>query len=48
MMADFGDHEQLWAVVAFTIALSVLVHGITATPVMKRLERLAEEAVAPG
>jgi NhaP-type Na+/H+ or K+/H+ antiporter len=46
--AEFGDHEQLWAVVAFTIALSVLVHGITATPVMKRLERLAEDAVAPG
>jgi len=41
--ADFGDHEQLWAIVAFTVTLSVLVHGITATPVMKRLETLAEE-----
>lgn len=41
--ADFGDHEQLWAIVAFTVTLSVLVHGIAATPVMKRLERAAEE-----
>jgi NhaP-type Na+/H+ or K+/H+ antiporter len=41
--ADFGDHEQLWAIVAFTVTLSVLVHGISATPVMKRLERAAEE-----
>jgi NhaP-type Na+/H+ or K+/H+ antiporter len=41
--ADFGDHEQLWAIVAFTVTLSVLVHGIAATPVMKRLEAIAEE-----
>jgi NhaP-type Na+/H+ or K+/H+ antiporter len=32
------DLDQLWATVAFTIALSVLVHGVTATPVMRRLE----------
>ena len=36
--ADFGDHQLLWSTVAFTIALSVLVHGITATPVMRWLE----------
>ena len=41
--ADFGDHQQLWAIVAFTVTLSVLVHGIAATPVMKRLEAIAEE-----
>jgi NhaP-type Na+/H+ or K+/H+ antiporter len=35
---DLPLAEQLWATVAFTIALSVLVHGVTATPVMKRLE----------
>ena len=29
---------HLWATVAFTIALSVLVHGVTATPIMRRLE----------
>jgi NhaP-type Na+/H+ or K+/H+ antiporter len=36
--ATFAPLEQLWATVAFTIALSVLVHGIAATPVMRRLE----------
>jgi sodium/hydrogen antiporter len=36
--AKFAPVEQLWATVAFTIALSVLVHGIAATPVMRRLE----------
>jgi sodium/hydrogen antiporter len=37
--ADFGRHELLWATVGFTVALSVIVHGVLATPVMKRLER---------
>jgi NhaP-type Na+/H+ or K+/H+ antiporter len=37
--ADFGDHQVLWSTVAFTIALSVLVHGVTATPAMRWLER---------
>ena len=36
--ADFGDPAHLWATVAFTITLSVLVHGITATPAMKWLD----------
>lgn len=30
---------QLWGVVAFTIVLSVVVHGVAATPVMTRLDR---------
>jgi NhaP-type Na+/H+ or K+/H+ antiporter len=38
--ADFGDHPALWATVGFTVALSVFVHGIAATPVMMRLDRL--------
>ena len=42
--ADFPRLAELWAAVAFTIALSVLVHGITATPVMTRLERRREVA----
>ncbi len=44
--ADFGDHDQLWAVVAFTITLSVVVHGITATPAMKWLDQVREDARA--
>jgi NhaP-type Na+/H+ or K+/H+ antiporter len=44
--ADFGDVEVLWATVGFTITLSVLWHGITATPAMARLERSRSAAVA--
>jgi NhaP-type Na+/H+ or K+/H+ antiporter len=44
--ADFGDVEVLWATVAFTITLSVLWHGITATPAMARLERSRSTAAA--
>ncbi|HLN78111.1 MAG TPA: cation:proton antiporter [Nocardioidaceae bacterium] len=36
---DFGEPEVLWSTVAFTIALSVLVHGISATPAMRWLEK---------
>ncbi len=49
--ADFPGLSEIWATVAFTIALSVLVHGITATPVMSRLERrrdLADRTDARG
>jgi NhaP-type Na+/H+ or K+/H+ antiporter len=47
--AQFGDVELLWATVGFTITLSVLWHGITATPAMQWLERArasAEDGVA--
>ena len=36
--ADFAGLDQLWATVAFTLTLSVLVHGITATPAMRWLD----------
>ncbi|WP_336921546.1 cation:proton antiporter [Aquipuribacter sp. SD81] len=35
----FSEISELWATVAFTILLSVLVHGVTSTPVMNRLDR---------
>ena len=35
---DFGNPALLWSTVAFTIALSVLVHGVAATPAMRWLE----------
>lgn len=35
---DFAGAEQLWATVAFTILVSVLVHGATATAAMRWLE----------
>ena len=37
--ADFADAEQIWAIAGFVVALSVLVHGVTATSVMARLDR---------
>ncbi|RST10891.1 sodium:proton antiporter [Streptomyces sp. WAC05374] len=38
---DFGGlGRELWAAVAFTVLLSVVVHGVTATPVISRLDRM--------
>lgn len=36
---DFGQHERLWAIVGLTVAASVLLHGVTATPAMAFLDR---------
>ncbi|GAA3447559.1 cation:proton antiporter [Planomonospora venezuelensis] len=35
---------ELWAVVAFTVLASVVLHGVTATPVMARLDRMRARA----
>lgn len=35
----FAEESELWATVGFTVLLSVVVHGIMATPVMARLDR---------
>ncbi len=37
--ATFDGTDELWAIVAATILLSVALHGITATPVMRLLDR---------
>ena len=34
---DLGA-DWMWSTVAFTIVLSVMLHGVLATPVMKRLD----------
>jgi len=36
--ASFDGAEQLWATVAFTIVVSVVLHGVTAAPVIARLD----------
>ena len=36
---DFEQPERLWAMVALTVAASVLLHGVTATPAMALLDR---------
>lgn len=35
---EFRDADQLWAIAAFVILLSVVIHGISAAPVMRRLD----------
>lgn len=37
--AQFAAPDLLWAVVALTVLVSVVVHGITATPVLLRIDR---------
>ncbi len=47
--ASFPEGEQLWAVTAFTVLLSIIVHGLTATSIMKKLEvRFKEENGSEG
>jgi sodium/hydrogen antiporter len=41
--ADFKiSPDEAWAVVAFTVLVSVCLHGVTATPIMDRVDRLRE------
>lgn len=37
--ARFPDAERLWAIVALVILLSIVIHGLTVTPIMRRLDR---------
>lgn len=37
--ASFGHDDELWAATIATIVLSIVVHGVTATPVMRELDR---------
>lgn len=53
---DFAAPEALWATLGFVVLLSVIVHGVAATPVMARLDRrsrcdesgLPESITVPG
>ncbi|MCB0909605.1 MAG: cation:proton antiporter, partial [Nocardioidaceae bacterium] len=38
---DWAEAPWLWATVTFTVVLSVLVHGVTTTPIIRRVERAA-------
>ncbi len=42
---DFGDSERLWAVTGFIVLVSILVHGITATPLMALIERVGRRSL---
>jgi NhaP-type Na+/H+ or K+/H+ antiporter len=40
----FALSEELWAIGSFVVLLSIIIHGLTATPMLKKLEfELAEE-----
>lgn len=51
MEVDGG--ERLWAIVGLVVLLSILLHGLTVTPIMRKLDRLqgrdpdADEAIPP-
>ncbi len=36
---EFGDSERLWAVVGFVVLASIIIHGVTATPLLERLAK---------
>jgi len=44
--AEFPGDRQLWAIAGATVLLSIGVHGISATPLMSRLDRRRDDAVA--
>ncbi len=37
--ADFGDEARMWSLVALVVVSSVLLHGITASPIMSWVDR---------
>ena len=45
--AAFEDLDVLWATASFVILASIVIHGVTAEPIMRRLER-RDENVVPG
>ena len=44
---NFNHEKELWAIVAFTILVSVMIHGLTATPMMKYLKHIIPEEKVP-
>lgn len=42
-MADFPQSDELWAITILIITLSVLIHGISAKPIMNSLDRSEEK-----
>lgn len=43
---EFSDANTLWSTVGFVIAVSVVLHGVTATPVMRWLDKRRTEATS--
>ncbi|SES45223.1 cation:proton antiporter [Actinokineospora terrae] len=45
---DFADPAQLWRVVGLVVVASIVLHGTTATPVMRLLDRLRRRKATAG
>lgn len=45
---DFDDHPRLWAIVTLVVLLSILLHGLSATGVMARLDAWRARRTAHG
>lgn len=45
--AEFPQPERMWAIAGLVILVSVVMHGVTATPVMQRLDSARERTGAP-
>lgn len=43
--ASFPGDKELWALVSLVIVISIFVHGITATPVTDKLDKLREQNI---
>ncbi|MGC5662512.1 cation:proton antiporter [Micromonospora sp. WMMD723] len=46
--ADFAQADLIWATVGLVVVVSVVVHGIAATPVMQLLDRAGERTSDPS
>jgi NhaP-type Na+/H+ or K+/H+ antiporter len=46
--ARFDGVELVWATTGLVVVVSVLLHGVAATPIMERLDRARDTAPAPG
>lgn len=44
---NFKYVNELWTIAAFTILISVIIHGVTATPIMKHLKAKVERGKTP-
>lgn len=47
-VADFAGAEQVWSTAGFAVMLSVVVHGVLVTPVMRRLDTMRAQPSTAG
>jgi NhaP-type Na+/H+ or K+/H+ antiporter len=45
---DFDGHPRMWAIVTLVVLLSILLHGLSATSAMARLDAWRARRIQPG